>query len=104
MKKEYSYDTLSEALNDLIKRGYVNDFNINCDSIQCKNLDLMLKPDDFEIKEFYRFEGDSNPDDEEIIYAIESKEGIKGTLVNAFGIYGETVSSEIIKKLTISPY
>lgn len=103
MKKEYSYETLSEALNDLAKRGFVNDFNIKCNGILCKNLDLILKPEDFEIKEFYRFEGNSNPDDEEIVYAIESLNGIKGVLVNAFGIYSDDVSAELIKKLTVNP-
>lgn len=98
---EYSYDTLSEALNDLAKRGYTHDFNVECDYIECKDLELMLKPEDFEITEFYRFEGESNPGDEEVVFAIESKDGTKGVLVNAFGIYGDTVSDEMLKKLRI---
>ncbi len=97
----HSYDTLTEALADLTKRGYTNNFNVQCDSLECKDLSLELNPNDFEIVEFYRFEGDSNPGDEEIVYAIESKNGVKGTLVSAFGIYSDEVSDEIIKKLSI---
>lgn len=98
----HSYETLSEALKDLTQRGYIHNFNIECDSIKCASLELKLNPDEFEITEFYRFEGDSNPDDEEIVYAIESKDGIKGTLVNAYGIYSDEISGEMVKKLRVA--
>jgi hypothetical protein len=61
----------------------------------------MLSPEDFEIVEFYRFEGDSNPGDEETVYAIQSKDGVKGVLVNAFGIYSDGLTDEILQKLKI---
>src|SRR4030095_12302552 len=96
-----SYETLSEALSDLAKRGYTNNFNLQCDTVDCKDIELKLRPEDFEIVEFYRFEGESNPGDEEIVYAISSKDGIKGTLVNAFGVYSDEISDEILKKLKI---
>ncbi|HAX50260.1 MAG TPA: phosphoribosylpyrophosphate synthetase [Ignavibacteria bacterium] len=98
----YSYDTLSEALNDLEKRGYTRDFNIECDSIVCKSIELKLHPGDFEISEYYRFEGESDPDDSEIVYAITSKEGIKGTIVNGYGIYSDEISDEMLRKLKIA--
>jgi hypothetical protein len=73
----YSYETVTEALNDLKKRGFAADFNIQSNAIECRDLNIQLHPADFEIVEFYRFEGDSNPGDEEVVYAIESKEGLK---------------------------
>lgn len=97
----FSYDTLSEALTDLKKRGYTYDFNIECDRVECKHLELKLRPDEFEITEFYRFEGDSNPGDQEIVYAIESTDGVKGTLVDAYGIYSDEISADMISKLKI---
>src|SRR5260221_14102094 len=95
----HSYETVTEALSDLTKRGFTHDFSIKSDAIECNELGLMLHPRDFEIAEVYRFEGDSNPDDEEVIYAIESKSGIKGVLVSAFGTYADEISAELIKKL-----
>jgi hypothetical protein len=97
----YSYETVTEALAGLAQRGYTNNFNIQCDSLECKDLNLMLRPEDFEIVEFYRFEGDSNPGDEETVYAIQSKDGVKGVLVNAFGIYSDELTDEILQKLKI---
>ena len=97
----YSYDTLSEAVNDLVNRGYTHNFNIACDAIECKDISLKLTPGDFEITEFYRFEGESDPGDEEIVYAIESAQGAKGILVNAYGVYSDELSEELVKKLKI---
>lgn len=96
-----SYETLSEALNDLNKRGFTHNFNVECDSIECQSLALKLHPDDFEITEFYRFEGDSNPGDEEVVYAITSTGGIKGILVDAYGVYSEKLTDALLIKLKI---
>jgi hypothetical protein len=54
------------------------------------------------IDKFYRFEGDSNPDDNAIIFAISSKDGWKGTLLDAYGVYADSLSNEMIEKLKIS--
>jgi hypothetical protein len=63
----YNYDTVTEAINGLRERGFTLDFNLQANSLQCFNPDLNLTPEEFEIKEIYRFEGDTNPSDEEII-------------------------------------
>jgi hypothetical protein len=59
-----------------------------------------MTADEFEINEFYRFEGVTNPSDMSIVYAVESKKhNLKGILVNAFGTYANTSSSAIDAKL-----
>jgi hypothetical protein len=97
----YTYDTVSEAISNLKARGYTLDFNLQKDQVDCNALPLALQPDEFEIMETYRFEGDSNPDDEAIVYAIASKHGHKGVLVNGFGPSADTLSNEIVKKLSL---
>jgi hypothetical protein len=96
-----TYDTVSEAVSGLRKRGYILDFNLEADHITCPEATLALAPSEFEITEVYRFEGDSDPGDEAIVYAIESKHGQKGVLVNGFGISADPVSEEMIGKLKI---
>lgn len=98
----HSYDTTTEALNDLKKRGYTIDFNIAFNKLICRDEIHMLEPGEFEITEFYRFEGDSNPADEEALYAIESKDGrIKGVLTTTFGTYADAISEDLLKQLTM---
>ena len=81
-----NYETVVAALNGLKAKGYSLDFNIAFDKIICNDTDICLNPHEFEITEVHRFEGDTNPDDEDIVYAIESKDGtIKGTMSSAYG-------------------
>lgn len=96
-----TYTSLSEATNNLKERGYTEDFNLHPDRIECASLNLQLHPEDFEIDEFYRFEGMSSTDDNSIVFAISSKDGVKGVLVDAYGVYASSLSDVMIKKLTI---
>ena len=95
----YSYDTLSEAVNDLIKRGFTSDFKICDDGIQCQITEIRLHPENFEIVETYRFEGNTDPADEAVVYAIESNTGIRGILINGYGIYSDSISDSMLAKL-----
>ena len=96
-----SYDTVVGTLESLKARGYITNCNIAFDKLICTEKKTCLNPTEFEIVEVYRFEGNSNPADEDVVYAIESKEGnIKGVITSAFGIYADTASAEIIRKLT----
>jgi hypothetical protein len=97
-----NYTHLSEAINDLKSRGYTEDFNLKPTCIECPSRDLQLHPDAFTIDEFYRFEGMSNPDDNSIVFAISSADGIKGVLVDAYGVYAENLNEGMIKKLSIT--
>ena len=97
-----TYDTVTEALKDLKLRGFTIDFNIAFDKIICSDNKICLNPNEFEIVEVYRFEGDTDPGDENVVYAIESKDTkIKGTMLSAYGMYAESASSEMIQKLSM---
>ncbi len=95
----HSYDTLTEALKDLKKRGYTVDFNLTSDALVCDI--ARYHPEDFEITEIYRFEGNTDPADEAVLYAIESKNGLKGVLVNGYGISADALSAAMAKKFSI---
>ena len=99
MRKTYS--SLSEAMNDLKARGYTEDFNLKPDCVECNSLQLKLHPEDFAVDEFYRFEGMSSTDDNSIVFAISSKKGVKGILVDAYGVYAENLNDAMISKLAI---
>ena len=102
MESHRAYDTVSEAVNDLIRRGYNSDFNLNHDVnfLICNKTSTSLSPEDFEIDEVYRFEGDTDPADETIIFAISStKHDLKGIVVNAYGIYADASASKMVRYL-----
>lgn|SRR5690554_6620661 len=97
-----NYSTLSEAINELAKRGYTSNFNLKSEGLEYGDNPVLLKPDEFEIDEVYRFQDMSDLDVESILYAISSpKNNIKGLLVNAYGIYSDTATTELIAKLEV---
>ncbi len=97
--KEF-YGTLSETINGLKEEGYILDFNIRESCLVCLQNNTSLSTDDFEIDKVYRFEGESNTDDESILYAISSSNsGVKGLLVNGYGISSDNISDVLIAKL-----
>jgi hypothetical protein len=99
-----SYNTVTEAMADLAKRGYTHNFSIadGEDCIVCHAHEVKLSPNDFVIDEVYRFEGQTDPGDEMIVFAVASdKFKIKGIIVNAFGMYSDSISASLIEKLSI---
>ena len=93
----YQYSSPSIAIEDLRKRGYTQDFNLEENCLVCKT--GRFNPDEFEIREVYRFEGPSDPADESVVYGIESHNGLKGVLVDGYGYSSSPRSEAIVQKL-----
>src|ERR1700741_3899614 len=98
-----NYESLVDALDDLKKRGYEADFATETICLYCGDLDIRLDPEDFHVDEVYRFEGNSNPDDSSVLYAISSSTGVKGTLLDIYGTYSELLNFEMARKLYVQP-
>jgi hypothetical protein len=96
-----TFETLTEALEDLRKRGYTTDFNLQPDAIACGALDLKLQPDDFHVDEIYRFEGMNDPDDSAILFAVSSIGDVKGVIVDAYGAYTDSINESMLHRLHI---
>ena len=96
-----SYNNLVEGLNDLKKQGYVEDFNLKENCLECRNGQYKVFHDAFEIDKWFRIEGDdSSAESSSILYAISSKKhNLKGTMVNAYGIYSDRIADEMLSKL-----
>jgi hypothetical protein len=94
-----TYDTVSEAVNGLKKRGFTVDFNLQENCIVCHGDKFNVN--DFEIVEVHRFEGNTDPSDEAVVYAIESVRGLNGVLVNGYGVSADAMSAEMARKLSI---
>ncbi len=95
--KAVAYDTMVEALHDLAQQGYTTDFNLLPDCLECDG--SRIQPTDFQIVGVHRFEGMSSADDNSVLYVIETNDGQKGTLVDAYGTYASNLTDEMIQKL-----
>lgn len=94
MKNMYHYASVSKALNELNEKGFTYDFNIH-------DKEIVENPKQHEIIHIYRYEGDSNPDDEAIVYGIKSESGIKGVFVSGFSANSVSEAAQVLIKLTI---
>ncbi|WP_205313950.1 phosphoribosylpyrophosphate synthetase [Pedobacter nanyangensis] len=92
--------TLSEVMEVLRERGYVEDFNLLEEHISYRDGGEKVNLSDIVIDKIYRFTGQNDPDDEAILYAMRNiKDGAKGVFVNGFGIYTDDRADEVIAKI-----
>ncbi|WP_159471870.1 phosphoribosylpyrophosphate synthetase [Dyadobacter sp. 3J3] len=98
-----SYNTLVEAIEGLAKKGYTEEFNLKQNYVESSHGKFQILHHEFEIDKFFRFEGETNPSDESIVYAISSaKYNLKGILVSAYGIYSDPLVDEMMKKFSFT--
>jgi hypothetical protein len=100
MDREHFYGTVTEAIRSFRNKGYTLDFNLDENCIICAQ--GKFENEDFEIDAFYRYEGDTDPADAAMVYAISSKDGHKGILVTGYGVTDDTKSEMLIKKLSFN--
>jgi hypothetical protein len=79
------YRTLGEAVEDLRRRGFSEDFEFLGKTFRAVNSGKTFTANDLTIVEHHRFEGASDPDDMAVLYAIEAADGTRGTIADAFG-------------------
>lgn len=90
-----------EAINDLDSRGYSKSFGIRKGGLYCFETKEIFKSIDISIREFHRFEGATDYEDMSIIYVIETSNGLKGTIADAFGTYADTVLGDFLQSVRI---
>lgn len=92
--------TLIEIIDDLRKEGYTEDFNLEESCLECRAGGFQLFHHEFQVDKYFRLEGETDPSDSVIIYAISAlTNGEKGVLVNSYGIYADPIASEMLDKL-----
>ena len=89
--------SLATCLSKMVKEGYTEDFQLTEKGLESLRKHNNYKPEQIQVVNFFRFEGESDPDDNAILYVIETEDGIKGTLIDAYGIYNDPNISKFMK-------
>jgi len=87
------------VLNKLNSEGYVTQFKASKKGRESITNNKTYKPGQVQIVHFYRFEGESDPGDASIVYAIETKDGEKGTLIDSYGAESDPQIECFIKEV-----
>ncbi|WP_266205101.1 hypothetical protein [Pontibacter kalidii] len=100
MEDKVELTSMVHVLARLRKEGYTEDFRVTEDGKLC-TLDGKQEfvPDQVQIVNFYRFEGESYPGDMAILYVLETASGAKGTLSDAYGTYGDEIVENYMRQV-----
>jgi len=88
--------SLSMLSNKMVLNGYDDDFKITDEGLKSLKTEKVYSPEQINVINFFRFEGQSDPNDNTIMYVIETSDGLKGTLVDAYGAYADRKVSEFM--------
>lgn len=91
--------TLVSCLNSLLAEGFDSQFKAIKSGLKSLANEKVYQPDEVKILNFYRFEGESDPSDNSILYAIETTDGARGTLIDAYGPYSDTNVTNFIQQV-----
>ncbi len=91
--------SLSMLSNKMVLDGYDDDFKITDQGLKSLKTGKIYQQDQINVINYFRFEGQSDPNDNTIMYVIESSDGLKGTLVDAYGAYADRKVSEFMNQV-----
>lgn len=80
---------LSVVLKRLEEKGYGRELTITEEGARLQDGHAIYSPQQLTVVKTYRFEGASDPADMSVVYAIQSDDGEKGFLLNAYGTYSD---------------
>lgn len=91
--------TLASCINKLVLDGYTEDFKVGEKGLCSLRQQKDYSPEEVHIRDFFRFEGASDPADNSILYAIETSDGTKGTLTDAYGPYSDPQVTKFMEQV-----
>ncbi|WP_162053181.1 hypothetical protein [Pontibacter pamirensis] len=100
MQNKVELTSLVSVLAQVKKEGYKLDFRVTEDGmLSTMDSKQQFRPDEVRIVNFYRFEGESNPDDMAILYVVDTTSGAKGTISDAYGLYSDEATETFMKQV-----
>lgn len=88
--------TMVECLAKMSGDGYKDEYTIKDNQLHSLKTGHSYKTEEVKIVDFFRFEGQTDPDDDSILYVIETSDGSKGTLIDGYGPSSDTDISGFI--------
>jgi hypothetical protein len=95
--------TLTNLIAAFDEEGFTEHFMVRGDRLVGLESGARFDASEVVIRHVERFEGISDPDDMSVVYAIESRSGVRGTLTDAFGVYSNPVVSQFICRVEGNP-
>lgn len=91
--------TLAYCNQKAIDEGFKENFQGTAKGLQSVETSKIYKPEQITVVDFYRFEGITDPADMSVLYVIETDDGAKGTLVDAYGTYADDDVAKVMREV-----
>lgn len=88
MEDKIEMTTLTSVLEKLRIKKMDNEFKMSPEGFGIGN-NKYYQPEDLKIIRNYRFEGESDPSDNAVVYLIEANDGLIGYSLDAYGAYSD---------------
>lgn len=98
-----SMGTLADAIRTLTGRGYDDQFRAEGDGLRAVKADRSFDPRALRVDEVARFEGDSNPAEQTMVFALRSSDGVRGTYTVAHGPEMAEADAKVVRLLDDAP-
>ncbi|HYF68048.1 MAG TPA: hypothetical protein VD884_07925 [Ohtaekwangia sp.] len=92
---------MTQQMNHMLHLGYDKNFKVVPEGLQLLETSQVYQPSDLLIVNYFRYEGISDPEDNSILYIIETNDGQKGTLLDAYGMYSDPLIEKFMKNVKI---
>ena len=93
-------DTVTEAIALLESKGYTAEIDLDARTLMCPGCSQALPVAGAQVDHIFRFEGDSDPDDEMIVIGLSCPScGQRGVLVSAYGPGADPEHAEALRAL-----
>jgi hypothetical protein len=98
-----SPDTVTEAVAHLADLGYHADLKVFADGLGLDETGNRFPFAESTVDHTFRFEGQSNPDDESIVLGITCPGGLRGVIVSAYGPAADPDEAALLRLLARPP-
>ena len=94
-----SMNTLGGCINKVVTDGYKECFKVTSRGLYSTSRSRYYRPEQVQVIDSYRFEGQIDPHNNAIIYMVETSDGLKGTLIDAYGTYPDAGISQFVAQV-----
>ncbi len=101
MANEDKMQTVAGALRLFNGRGFDREMSVERGRLHVSGTARTYGPQEVRVREHRRFEGVSDPADTSVVYAIETVDGVRGTLVDAYNVYADPALGDFLRDVKV---
>jgi hypothetical protein len=92
-------ESIADIVRQCEQRGFPERFIASRNELYAPSVHKFYEPEKVKIVNTYRYEGLTDPDDYAVVYSLVCNDGVKGTVVDAYGVYANGIFAQLQKQV-----